>query len=71
MMLAYGCIKTVIAAFYRCLFVVDKKNTFGIVTLMTQVVLVPWSLVFILLIIFQCDTYRIGSLDARTPLAEP
>ncbi|KAF1949907.1 hypothetical protein CC80DRAFT_579190 [Byssothecium circinans] len=46
-----------IVAFYRRLFVVDKRSIFGIVTLLTQVVLVLWSLTFILLIIFPCGAH--------------
>jgi hypothetical protein len=57
MMLAYGCIEMSIVAFYRRLFVVDKKSIFGIVTFVTQIVLVLWSLSFILLVIFQCGTH--------------
>lgn len=57
MMLAYGCIKMGIVAFYRRLFVIDKHSLFGIVTMVTQVVLVLWSLAFILLIIFPCGTH--------------
>lgn len=57
MMLAYGAIKMSIVAFYRRLFVTDKKSVFGVVTMVTQVVLVLWTLAFILLIIFPCGTH--------------
>jgi hypothetical protein len=57
MMLAYGCIKMSIVALYRRLFVVDTRSVFGIVTMATQVVLVLWSLTFILLIIFPCGSH--------------
>ncbi|KAF2115243.1 hypothetical protein BDV96DRAFT_646257 [Lophiotrema nucula] len=57
MMLAYAFIKMGIVAFYRRLFVVDKRSVFGIVTLVTQVVLVLWSLTFILLVIFPCGRH--------------
>jgi hypothetical protein len=57
MVLAYGCIKMSIVAFYRRLFVVDKRSMFGIVTFVTQIVLVLWSLSFILLVIFPCGTH--------------
>jgi hypothetical protein len=57
MMLAYGCIKMSIVAFYRRLFVTNKTSIFGIVTLVTQVGLFLWSLAFILLIIFPCGTH--------------
>ncbi|KAF2819252.1 hypothetical protein CC86DRAFT_460678 [Ophiobolus disseminans] len=57
MMLAYGCIKMSIVAFYRRLFVVNKKSVFAIVITVTQVVLVLWTLAFILLIIFPCGNH--------------
>jgi hypothetical protein len=57
MMLAYGCIKMSIVAFYRRLFVIDKKSVFGIVTFVTQIVILLWSLTFILLVIFPCGTH--------------
>jgi hypothetical protein len=57
MVLAYGCIKMSIVAFYRRLFVVDKRSMFGIVTFVTLIVLILWSLSFILLVIFLCGTY--------------
>jgi hypothetical protein len=57
MVLAYGCIKMSIVAFYRRLFVVDKRSMFGIVTFVTSIVLVLWSLSFILLVIFPCGTH--------------
>lgn len=43
-----------IVAFYRRLFVVQKRSIFGIVTMTTQVVIVLWSITFILLVIFPC-----------------
>jgi hypothetical protein len=46
-----------IVAFYRCLFVVDKRSMFGIVTFVTLIVLILWLLSFILLVIFPCGTY--------------
>lgn len=71
MMLAYGCIKMSIVAFYRRLFVTDKKSIFSIVTMVTQVVLVLWSLTFILLIIFPCGSHiwaNWGSSEAQLAL---
>jgi len=57
MILAYGCIKMSIVAFYRRLFVIDRWSTFGIVTFVTQVVLVLWSIAFLLLVIFPCGSH--------------
>ena len=57
MMIAYGCIKLSIVAFYRRLFVVSKGTVFDIVTKVTMVIIFLWSFTFILMIIFDCGTH--------------
>ena len=49
MMIAYGCIKLSIVAFYRRLFDITTK--------VTMLVIFLWSIAFILMIIFACGTY--------------
>ncbi|KAL5118938.1 hypothetical protein ACEQ8H_003067 [Pleosporales sp. CAS-2024a] len=71
MMIAYACIKMSIVAFYRRLFVTDKRSVFAILTLVTQAVLVLWSLAFILLVIFPCGRHlwaNWGSSEAQLEL---
>jgi len=68
MMTAYGLIKlSAIAFYYRCLCPI-KKDPFSIVCLVTAVLVIIWTAVFILLIIFGCGApiwANWGSPDAR------
>ena len=53
-MFCYGFVKLSIIAFYRRIFVVNKRTTFDIVTRVTAVVIFLWVITFILIIIFPC-----------------
>lgn len=55
-----------VVAFYRRLFVVDKRDKFGIVSIVTQVVIFLWTIAFLLLIIFPCGKH-IWANWANTP----
>lgn len=68
MMTAYGLIKlSAIAFYYRC-FCPTKRSGFSIVCLVTAVLVLIWTVVFIVLIIFGCGVplwANWGSPDAR------
>lgn len=53
-MVCYGFVKLSIIAFYRRIFVVNKRTTFDVITRVTGVVIFLWVITFILIIIFPC-----------------
>ncbi|CAD6576753.1 MAG: hypothetical protein ASARMPRED_007869 [Alectoria sarmentosa] len=57
MMVCYGFVKLSIVAFYRRIFVVNKRTTFDIITRVTGVVIFLWVFTFILIIIFPCGSH--------------
>lgn len=57
MMVCYGFVKLSIIAFYRRIFVVNKRTTFDIITQVTAVVIFLWVITFILIIIFPCENH--------------
>ncbi|KAH8649695.1 hypothetical protein BGZ60DRAFT_534571 [Tricladium varicosporioides] len=57
LILAYGCIKASIVAFYRRLFVVTKRSPFDYITFLTQTVIGLWTITFLLLVIFPCGRH--------------
>ena len=68
MMTAYGLIKLSAIAFYNRVLSPTKRAPFGIVCRVTAILVVIWTLVFILLIIFGCGApvwANWGSPDAR------
>ena len=56
-MLNYCFVKTSIVFFFRRLFVTHKKAAFDIITKATIVVILLWTLTFILEIIFACGSH--------------
>ena len=60
-MLNYCFVKTSIVYFYRRIFVTHKNTIFDIMTKMTIVVILLWTLTFILEVIFGCGSH----LDAN------
>ena len=56
MMIAYGLIKLSIITFYRRLFVVNRGTIFDIMTKVGEVIVILWTMAFILMLIFSCRT---------------
>lgn len=56
-MLNYCFVKTSIVFFFRRLFLTHKKATFDIITKVTIVVILLWTLTFLLEIIFACGSH--------------
>ena len=57
MMLAYGCVKLSIVAFYRRLFVVNSNTPFNIATKVMGVIIIGWTIAFFLMVVFACGTH--------------
>ena len=57
MVICYGFVKTSIVYFYRRIFVAHKRTFFSIITHVVNLVLVLWSITFILIIIFPCGKH--------------
>jgi len=55
-MLAYGCIKLSVIAFYRRLFVTNRNTFFDILSKVMATVTFLWALAFLLIVIFPCKT---------------
>lgn len=53
-MVCYGFVKLSILAFYRQIFVINKRTAFDIVTIVAGWVIFLWTITFILIIIFPC-----------------
>ena len=55
-MLAYGCIKLSILAFYRRIFNTGQKDVFSIVLILSAIITLLWTVAFVFIIIFDCGT---------------